>query len=340
MRNRSKIGHHKMKSKNIEGDGFTSRLLFFINETAGIHATALETIKDGVWKLRGARQDWVVKEFSSFEKWRSQFLFLKRLQEAGFTKTYSFSPIHANGPIAFENRIFALISFIEHGKNKTPKYRKRKDRQDALDVLSEFHLTTSGFVNEFHGVLPVFNQLEKWDRRQREFALTIKRIHSHPYFSYLESYARMGKQALEPLKKKSSYFTDQPKVIIHGDVANHNFIRGKAGRLNLIDFDLIARAPRHIDLLQFCSRILPEINWDAAILFSHEELVGYWNERPFLEALLYPTDIFREWNRLLRKEGGAQEPSLPYLELLTKGQYDKRMRFYQQILARCKTLSE
>ncbi len=87
---------------------------------------------------------------------------------------------------------------------------------------------------------------------------------------------------MEQLEGEHHYFLDQPHCIIHGDVAHHNFIRGKDEALSLIDFDLIGIAPSYLDLLQYCNRILPSLNWSAPALFSYKQIQPFEYEKSFL----------------------------------------------------------
>ncbi|MFK4997593.1 phosphotransferase [Bacillus sp. N9] len=94
-------------------------------------------------------------------------------------------------------------------------------------------------------------------------------------FSYTEQCRENREWALEQMKADPSFFQKEPHCIIHGDVAYHNFIRGKDGKLYVIDFDLIRIASAMIDILQFCNRILPSLRWDARQLFSFPRLRPY-----------------------------------------------------------------
>lgn len=74
-------------------------------------------------------------------------------------------------------------------------------------------------------------------------------------------------------------------------------MRKADGTLTLIDFDLMASAPRCIDYLQYANRISNHLEDAATMLWQIPQLKKYQSDPAFLYALTYPTDIFREWNR-------------------------------------------
>lgn len=78
--------------------------------------------------------------------------------------------------------------------------------------------------------------------------------------------------SLAGMVRKRRFFQKEPSVILHGDVAHHNFLRDKNGKLHLIDFDLISIGPPSFDYLQYANRILPSIDWSLGKLGSLKEI--------------------------------------------------------------------
>ena len=93
-------------------------------------------------------------------------------------------------------------------------------------------------------------------------------------------------------KKEQNSFEQIPTVILHGDVAHHNFLRTSDGELFLIDFDLISIGPEIADYLQYANRILPFLEWSTKELTDFEPFQLYFQQKVFLYALGFPTDIF------------------------------------------------
>lgn len=48
-------------------------------------------------------------------------------------------------------------------------------------------------------------------------------------------------------------------------------------------------------------------------------------------ALIYPTDILREWNRIIRNKDVDNAYLLEQVQLLTTNQFHKRKKFYQKL---------
>jgi len=130
--------------------------------------------------------------------------------------------------------------------------------------------------------------------------------------------------------KNKEYFLKKPYCIIHGDVAHHNFILGNDG-LYLIDFDLAKMAPDILDDLQFCNRILPHLDWSLEKLSMYKPLEKNLQEKSFLSALIYPTDLLREWNYFLKYEQGRGRLS-SFMTEITFREFDKREKFVKDVM--------
>ena len=133
------------------------------------------------------------------------------------------------------------------------------------------------------------------------------------------------------MKENESFFFKEPYVILHGDVAHHNFLRDTSGNLHLIDFDLIHIGPESIDLLQYANRILPSIDWSIDQLSQYQQISKFLKERAFLYALAFPTDIFREWNRILREKKHENQHHYKYVIELTLNQLYLRRKFVEKL---------
>ena len=134
---------------------------------------------------------------------------------------------------------------------------------------------------------------------------------------------------MEQLEGEHRNFLDQPHCIIHGDVAHHNFIRGKDEALYLIDFDLIGIAPSYLDLLQYSNRILPftQLVLPLPYLVTNK-FQPHEYEKFFLTALVFPTDIFREWNHHVQSGAVWKNKKKAFLEKITIGEITKsRLEF-------------
>ncbi|MCJ8006956.1 phosphotransferase [Lederbergia wuyishanensis] len=309
-------------------DGLNDRLLLFMKKNTSIPFTQIKQIKHGVWLLSSSNQSWVLKEFPSKYKLSVQITFSKELKQKGYAQTYSFFP----DIFQIDDRIYGLMQYIESNESGSFHYNSEKNIEVALEAIVQFHTATSKIVPSFIEHLPIFKQLAKWEKRLVDYFTFINLHRFNPVYSHLNRLAQYGSWALQQMQEHKSYFHEEPFCIIHGDVASHNFIKGKNGEVYMIDFDLISIAPPQIDFLQFSNRILPSLEWNEDRLFSFEKLRHLQNVRPFLAALVYPTDIFREWIFYSNSQLEVKSKKWNYVKQLTFERYKERLAFYERII--------
>ena len=200
-----------------------------------------------------------------------------------------------------------------------------------MQLLEEFHRTTEKFYDR----IPVsrFNQVDKWEERFDEFEDNYSIIKKYVSTDIIQTWLKWGKRSLKGLQKYENDLYSEPLCVTHGDVAHHNFFYKDNGSLYLIDFDLISKSPPLIDYLQYSNRIMPDISGSSE-LWSYEQLKKYKDNRAFLYALLFPTDIFREWNRLVRENDFHNNNYLHSVWLLTVEDLPKRVKMYKEITER------
>lgn len=320
-------------NRRSDGDEFEYRLLLYLTSLTGETFLYVKKIKNGIWICKTAKNTWVLKEFPTKEKIENQIYLTKLLFTNGFHWTYRFHPIHAKKICFFEDRIFGLIEFIKKGSSFS--YQTKNNRIQAIKLLSKFHETTQLFANEFSTRLSFFNQIEKWETRLKDFISNIPQLKKFIPQYYMEVYVEWAKWSLHMLKQNKNYFKQQTRCVIHGDVAHHNFIYNFDEQLFLIDFDLIHLGSPVIDYLQFTNRILPYIEWSNHELQQMETIKDLLNHKAFVIALIYPTDVLREWNRFIRsKNKKNKDQSLAYLKEITFNQYVQRKTFVNEMIKR------
>lgn len=318
-------------------DGFNSRLLLYVKRKTGINFRKISPIKKGVWIASSSEESWVIKEFLNPEKLKQQILFTNLLQMHGFKNTYKFHRIHETGPCFFEKKCLGILQLIESDKDTSFNYDSLENRRDSLALLCHFHSVSSKCLPMLKDHLYKSNLLEKWERRLKNFKRNCRTLKESSVYPYLNRYIQLGEFALQSMREHQSYYFKKPHCILHGDLAHHNFIRKIDGSLFIIDFDLIGIGPKEIDILQYCNRILPSIDWSPSRLFSEGEAISqYDKDVPFLAALLYPADIFREWNYFFNYDKKKRKKQWRYLKEVTFHQFEKRMRFSKWILDQIK----
>lgn len=319
-----------------EGDE-RQRLLLYLSNVTGENFLKISTIKDGVWLCETDRVKWILKEFPSPSRLKLQIKLTELLLSHQFPHTYQFHPIHAKKEIFINQRTYGLIEYIERNKEgKRLTYHTHEYRKQALKLLKKFHHVTETFSKDFKKDLHVFNQIKKWQSRLREFKENEKYLEKWLPKKYYLSLLYWSEWSLENMLKNKEYFLKKPYCIIHGDVAHHNFILGN-DHLYLIDFDLVKMAPDFIDDLQFCNRILPHMDWSLEELSLYKPLEKHLKEKAFLSALIYPTDLLREWNYFLKYEQGKGKLS-SFLTEITFREFDQRERFVKDAMSQIKHL--
>jgi Phosphotransferase enzyme family len=313
----------------VRGDELQARLLLFLKNKVFLPIDTLTFVKEGVWIATG-KETWLIKLFSSKKKLERQIEFTKRLYDLQFRETYTFHPLHQYQLLPFDGKYVGVMSYLGD-KKQGGTYSSPCFRQQVLSLLKKFHETTFYLVPEFQSQLPFFHQLEKWKKRYTEFKMWLPLIQQWVPSDFLYLYQQWAEYALEYMEDHEDFFVQKPWSIIHGDVAHHNFLLTE-NHLYMIDFDLIAIAPNVIDYLQFCHRIIPNIqgNWDE--LHGHKGISSFLNQEPFKVALLYPTDIFREWNRFFKKDYTYQQRMFSSLIYMTIRSFPWRFQLNQHLL--------
>jgi len=292
---------------------------------AGMELRKLSSIRDNVFIVHANASKFLLKGFSSAKKLNSQKKLTMLLHANDFSRTYRF--IEELEPFVYDEDVFAWIEFL-------PSYRKKfsfssqTSRQEGLLLLEDFHETT----RKFYKSIPVkrFDQLDKWKERFEEFEENVGVVKKYVSRDVIQTWLKWGKRSLKGLQRYENDLYKEPPCVVHGDVAHHNFFYKNDGTLYLIDFDLISISPPLIDYLQYCNRIMPNVSGTSE-LWSYDQLKKYKNNQAFLYALLFPTDIFREWNRLIRENDFHNNRYLHSVWSLTVEEMPKRIRIYKEI---------
>lgn len=312
-----------------EGDG-NKRLLLYAEKRLGEPVQKITKLRGKVWLVETKTKKWILKEYPGIERLKRQMLLTTTLLESGFSHICRFLPADDDGDCIFEQTCFGIMEYIEPHPDAFA-YHTEQDILSAFRLLKAYHRATGRFPLSAKIEFPLFFQLRKWRNRYREFLENKGEImHYMPAF-YFKTYESWAHASLKKLGEKEPIFTRPPYCITHGDVAHHNFLRGKDGKLYLIDFDLARLAPAWTDDLQFCNRILPSISWSLSKLCNLGIMMDAPDRETILEALLYPADVLREWNRFITCGENEKEQLWPHLSSITFGQFEERGRFVLEV---------
>ncbi len=309
----------------LEGDDFKHRLLSFLSLKLDEPDASLIDLKENKWLLFCENKKWFVKRYPNWQRFEKQFLLVEELLKHNVQFVLPFHEIHQQETLQFMGNPIGVMQWLED--SNAISYKKEQDRKSALFILKAFHELTSTFYQD-----PSFSNvrknhwLDKWEYRLQLFHQNIPLLHSMIPSYYFWTYLQWGYYAMNQLTSHQN-IEIQSQCFLHGDVAHHNFLKTKDQKTFLIDFDLLTKGDPIIDDLQFAYRILPYIDWSLEKLWLHSPLNHYKNNSIFLNALMYPTDIFREWNRFIRKDSTNKRKMFPFLYFLTVKQFTERMKF-------------
>lgn len=311
-------------------DVYFNRLLtYFQNQFKG-KIKKFSPIRQYVFYVETTKSRLIIKGYPSFNRLRLQETFTSTLLSEGFHDTYSFIHPTGNEPLMLDNMYYGCIEYIEpHKKNFS--FHSQRERREGLDLLREFHHVTEAFEKRYRTLLPKAQLLKKWQERAQFFEKNHTFLHYFLKNDVLEELRNWSNWSIDGMEKNSGYFVDEPYVILHGDVAHHNFLRDSSGGLKLIDFDLISIGPECVDIIQYVNRILPSLDWSLKDLQKYDQIKKRMKDRAFLFSLAYPADIFREWNRIIKDKMHTNTAHTQQVLDLTLKQFHLRQKFYTKL---------
>lgn len=324
--------------KNSGDDLFKDRLFSYLNEQLSISINDIQPIRKKVYLVNSDKFDFILKGFSTYHRLVIQEMFTSVLKKSGFENTYHFYQLTKKAPLIFEQTYYGCLQYIVPSPNGF-NYQEKINRVEGLELLNKYHLASEKLIDQFSNLIPTYQQLEKWHERSALFFNHLSIVKYFVQKEMIDEILTWADWSLKGMQRLSHVFLSGKKVIAHGDVAHHNYLKGADGKLYLIDFDLISVSTPHTDYLQYANRILPFMNWSFKALFTYEKMKPFLKDKAFVYALAFPTDIFREWNRAI-KEGTYLEPfKIQQLLELTVDQFKERQDFFKELTSHMKSLS-
>ncbi|WP_158318838.1 phosphotransferase [Robertmurraya kyonggiensis] len=310
-------------------DFFLNRLFSYLNSQLPCEIMYIKPFGRKIYFVESSLGPFILKSFRFYELLRKQQLLIADLKKAGFLHT-SFFLFEEQEPLFFENVYYGCLEYIP--PSSTPfTFNNPKDRHEGLILLEKFHRLSESSVELSMYPLKKYPLVNKWRRRVTEFISNLTFIKLLIKEELLYELLAWATWSLEGIEREWATIEDESVVVLHGDLAHHNFIRSLNGELYLIDFDLIALGNQRFDYLQFANRILPFIDWSMEELNRFEKMKPFLKEKFFLYGLAFPTDIFREWNYLIRENHYDKTEFVQQLLDFTVSQFHSRRRFFDQI---------
>lgn len=316
---------------NLSGDDLVlNRLFSYLQDELVISVETIQPIRKNVYLLQSSDQMAVIKGFHQLGKLQIQKAFTSSLRQEGFKYTYNFQNLESEPPLYLDGTFYGCLEYIPLSSSPF-SFESESERKEGLCLLSEFHQTTRKLSGRYRTVLNEYNLLLKWRERAARFINNLSIVKFFLQKEILNEIMEWADFSLKGIEQEKGFLMDYDEVILHGDLAHHNFIRGLDNQLYIIDFDLITIGNPVCDYLQYCNRILPNLEWSFEALFKYEQIKPYLQDRGFLYALLFPTDLFREWNRLIRNRQYMNSAQVRQVLDLTVRQFYNRQSFVEEV---------
>ncbi|MGC4375834.1 hypothetical protein WD019_02665 [Fictibacillus sp. Mic-4] len=318
------------------GDGF-GRNRLFLNSliSMGLDVQSYYFIKWNVCMVETRFQNFVLKGFQSKDECKNQLElsnWFSQFKDPSIG-TYTIYP-NRKRIMYSENMYWGIMPYYS-GSGLDLKYFR--DVKHGLRCIHEFHKQST-----LHGTgpllasLPTYNLYKKWKKRHNKFVENVTKTRvSDSMRNELKEMMKWGKWSLEHLPKTELIELEnsarQHGYVCHGDVAPHNFIRLSEKKVILIDYDLLSVVPHEYDYLQYVNRCMPYWNWSNQLLkkLNHAVLESCLEKRWFLIALVFPTDLYREWNRVLERRNKNE---LSEMIRFTKDDFGYRKKFIEKLM--------
>ncbi len=310
----------KINHKGGKDDFVVNRLFLFCQKN-GVYVNETNMIKHSVYLLDTDRGLKILKGYKRQEKIQRIYEFLNQMMDhsVNYVVNYEWFP---TGELVCEDEqvYWTLQPYVQCERKFT--YKKKKDRMDAIELLHDYHDVSKKVSEDNRFSFDTYSLIQQWSQRLKVFQTNFPMLQMYMSTSQIMSIISWSEQALNYLKKYEKEEDELGQAVIHGDVASHNFLRVNDQQIMMIDFDLASYAPVIYDYIQLAQRYLVYINCSLKRLSSHPSLCYLFQNRFFLSALLFPSHVVREWNRLLI-DGVTMERLYRLQAFTTKDLYDR-----------------
>ncbi|MFC7371231.1 phosphotransferase [Fictibacillus iocasae] len=321
-------------NKQYTDDNSWDRLFFKELPKNGVNVKNYWFYRENVVKVLSEKNDtFILKAFDSKFECKVQLELSKWFKQ--FEKP-AIGPIGAfpskKRYLKWNEYYWVIMPFYE---GRDLHYGNLDDVRYAAEAITRFHDQAS-VPQELYHKISEYKLYDKWKRRLSKFkSLAQSETWPKEIVPLLPEMIFWGEWALDEYNHKQidALFEKekQNEQLCHGDVAPHNFLLPRNGEAMLIDYDLITAAPGMIDWLQFTNRILPFWKWryDKIAPALPEACLQLFRKRWFLQLLVFPTDLYREWNRAFSSESHS---SIEQVSRFTQTDFQYRKPFIKRII--------
>jgi NAD+ synthase len=307
-------------------DSFLNRLHYFLEEKGELTPKKIIPIKKNVFKVYSENKWWIVKCYS--KNVRKLWSLFTQIEDRELN--ISFTPF-PNGQYWIEDTFgqkWCCMPFIE---GRRLFFDQKEDRDAAIERLNHFHNQAVGV--RINGQRKR-SYSKKMEHRYDRFVKTKQLFIQHNLLLFFNKIDKQLKTIMEFAKKlnwsKMEYKAERRKTVIHGDSASHNFIRSKDGNVYLLDFDLIHYAPYVYEWIQLAQRFMYDGEMELDDLYQYDVFKELEEDPFFLQGILFPGDLMREWLHFIRNQPSQQEIA-QYLETFEE-QWNKRVNICKKTI--------
>ncbi|KMJ60279.1 hypothetical protein AB685_05520 [Bacillus sp. LL01] len=296
----------KADQPNCRDDFNRNRLFFRLIYETDLQIQSYSKIKNNLFKIHTDEGIYILKGYAELGNLDSIIQFSHLLHINGFSVGAMYEKFSdGRYVIADQGYYWVLTRFIPAKRRFS--FLKEEDRVAGLLVLQDFHHHSKKIIPSLPLDIPLETTIQKWRNRLELFdqnAPFLAKWFNPGVISEIVYYSHLS------LKELTANVTNSENVVLHGDVASHNFIRSTDNKVYLIDFDLLSIGNGEWDYVQYASRILPFLKWNRAQFESHSFLEDKLKRLPwFCAALSFPMDILREGNRFSQTMDDEAVPS-------------------------------
>lgn len=283
-----------------------NRLFFRLSEETKLIIHSYTKIKHNLYKILTEEGLYILKGYTEPGNLDSIIHFSQLLHKSGFHTGLMYEKFKDGSFLLNEQGIvWVLLKYISPKRKFS--FSKEKDREDGLLTLQKFHHHSKTILPNLPHDLPKENTVAKWQNRLRIFEshgpILTKWFNPH-VISEIVYYSHLSLNSL------AKDYVESDEVVLHGDVASHNFIRAADNKVYLIDYDLLSVGSAEWDFVQYASRILPFIKWSGSLFQIHSKLIDMGKDHSwFRTALSFPMDILREGNHFSKSIGDERMPN-------------------------------
>ncbi|MBM7620431.1 hypothetical protein JOC95_002284 [Bacillus tianshenii] len=284
----------KLENSYFKDDFMRNRLFFRLFQDKRIQSCT--QIKENLYKVQTDEGTFILKGMGEFQSAQSSIVLNQLLKENGFINGMEYMELPNGLFYMFEGQlVWTMTRYIP---SKRPfSFLREEDRLDGVEVLKSFHQHSAELIPVLSSFLKREKLLVKWKARVEKFEQNLPILTQWFNPAAISEIVYYSRASLEQLKMADLTMKKSLEVVLHGDVASHNFVKSTDNKTYLIDYDLVSIGRSEWDDVQYASRILPFIKWDKKKFFQIPLFQHYFKHPWFWIALTFPMDILREGNQ-------------------------------------------